>query len=153
MTDQTKNAKQKADEQQIKAVADKAAQDSINLEKASLAHVTAKVADGPEAGVQPGQVATQANLQADTAIAHAAATSNARPDVVAAFRDGIRSKILELAVEVETKIREVLRQKETPSQIVKENVERQQSDREVLRKRKDLELFAAFSRQSGSNVA
>lgn len=133
------SAQASAAERQTKAAAEKAAESTIDLEKASLAHVTAKVADGPEAGVASGQVVSQAMRTADTEIAQAAGTTKARPDVVAAFREEIRAKVLELAITVETKIREVLQQRQAPSQIAQENTQREK-DVIANQQRRDREL-------------
>ena len=108
------------------------------------------MADGPDTGVQAGQVASQGLQRADTEIASTAAVAKIRPDVVAAFKEEIRSKILELATQVEAKIREIIRQRETPSRITQEN---NQLEKDIKEKRQDLELFAGFSQNSGGKTA
>ena len=146
----TDTSKKSATDEQLKAAADTARQESLDLQKISLAHVTAKVADGPDTGVQAGQVASQGLQRADTEIASTAAVTKIRPDVVAAFKEEIRSKILELATQVEAKIREITRQRETPSRITQDN---NQLEKDIKEKRQDLELFAGFSQNSGGKTA
>ena len=138
-TNNTSTTDKTTEEQRNKNPHQKTAADPIDLEKTSLAHVTAKVADGPEAGVPAGQVANQGMLRADSDIAHAADPTKVRPSVIAAFREEIRSKVIELATAVETKIREITQQRQAPSQVAQEN-KRRDEDKARDQQQRDREL-------------